>query len=110
MAGISNCSGGVFLEVLRAMPETGTIQRNATTVRCSGNKSDENQQLIQRPGASTSRRKMGMALLLSFGSVIGTSGINDKSLADDNGFWLNGPLPLPLVENSKYFQSSKDFV
>lgn len=54
-------------------------------------------QQIEQDTIKTTRR-----MSISFASIalVGTSGIA-KSLADDNGFWLNGPLPIPSVENSK---------
>lgn len=94
MARMGNLKGGVFLEVLPAIPKVGGGRRKARIIMgCGGNKSEETQQ--QQSLKASTRRRMGMTLL----TLVGTSCGIGKCLADDNGFWLNGPLPLPSVNN-----------
>ncbi|KAL8130793.1 hypothetical protein AgCh_006926 [Apium graveolens] len=83
-----------LLEVLPATPKlckSAKPWRMVTTMSCSAKKL----QHTQEDAIKTTRR-----MSISFASIafLGTSGIG-KSLAEDNGFWIDGPLPIPSVNN-----------
>lgn len=65
------------------------IQNRAKVVRLPDYNKDEETK-------TTRRLAIGFASLALFAnSYVG------RSVADDNGFWLNGPLPVPHATNSK---------
>lgn len=95
MAGIANLN--VILEALSLTPKLHgitTSRKRAAAVHFADKKSPE----VQENQAEVTRRRLAVGLASI--SVFGSSGIG-KSLAEDNGFWLTGPLPIPTVTSGK---------
>ncbi|KAL0399281.1 UNVERIFIED_CONTAM: Photosynthetic NDH subunit of lumenal location 3, chloroplastic [Sesamum radiatum] len=92
MATTANLNG--IFEALPAVPRLRGIDKNPKKGRITcflDKKKDEVQEI---PVQATRRLAIGLASIALFGSVsIG------KSLAEDNGFWLTGPLPVPYANN-----------
>ncbi|KAK4398469.1 Photosynthetic NDH subunit of lumenal location 3, chloroplastic [Sesamum angolense] len=87
MATTANLNG--IFEALPAVPRHRGIDKNPKKGRITcflDKKKDEVQ--------ATRRLAIGLASIALFGNV----GIG-KSLAEDNGFWLTGPLPVPYANN-----------
>ncbi|ESQ49957.1 hypothetical protein EUTSA_v10021484mg [Eutrema salsugineum] len=54
---------------------------------------------FQEPDSVQLTRRMTLGFAVSIG-LTGTFGINNTSLAQDNGFWIDGPLPIPPIYNN----------
>jgi len=54
----------------------------------------------QEPDSVQITRRMTLGFAVSIG-LTGILGENNVSLAQDNGFWIDGPLPIPPIYNSK---------
>ncbi|XP_011095313.1 photosynthetic NDH subunit of lumenal location 3, chloroplastic [Sesamum indicum] len=92
MATTANLNG--IFEALPAIPRHRGIDKNPKKSRITcflDKKKDEVQEI---PAQATRRLAIGLASIALFGNIsIG------KSLAEDNGFWLTGPLPVPYANN-----------
>ncbi|KAL3850814.1 hypothetical protein ACJIZ3_012696 [Penstemon smallii] len=85
-----------IFESLPSIPKPrglGKIRKKAI-VRCLFEK--KKTEIQDNPVHATRRLVIGLASVALFGS---TSGIGN-SLAEDNGFWLTGPLPVPYAKNN----------
>ncbi|XP_010247012.1 PREDICTED: photosynthetic NDH subunit of lumenal location 3, chloroplastic [Nelumbo nucifera] len=91
MACVANFNGAC--EVIPTRPKTfGDLSRRRTTVVGFACKNTEESQRL--PLQTTRRIAIGLpAIALSFPFSSGAS------LAEDNGFWLTGPIPVPPVFN-----------
>nr|GMC74605.1 photosynthetic NDH subunit of lumenal location 3, chloroplastic [Ipomoea batatas] len=91
MAAIPNLN--LILEALSLNPKlhgATTSRKRAAAIHFADKKAPEIQE--NQPEVTKRRLAVGLASIAVFGS----SGIG-KSLAEDNGFWLTGPLPIPTV-------------
>ncbi|KAH7842546.1 hypothetical protein Vadar_006595 [Vaccinium darrowii] len=95
MAPLANLNG--VSETLPAIPKLPCFQktqkRTAILGLFHGNKTQEFQE--QAAMQTTRRMAIGLASIALCGNVGG----NGNSLADDNGYWLNGPLPKAQVKS-----------
>lgn len=48
-------------------------------------------------------RKVALDLASISTALAPTTTSNEVSLAEDNGFWITGPLPIPPIYNSKQY-------
>lgn len=97
MAHLANLNG--ISETLPAIPKLPRFQKpqkRAKIISFSGNKTEN----LQEQPVQTTRR---VALGLSSIALTATTISNGVSLAEDNGFWITGPLPIPPIYNSKQF-------
>ena len=79
-------------------------KRNNKIVGFSGNKEENNfqdQKQQQQPLLSLQSTRRAAALSLGCIALVGSTTCNGASLAEDNGYWITGPLPIPPVYNSK---------
>ncbi|KAK4439847.1 Photosynthetic NDH subunit of lumenal location 3, chloroplastic [Sesamum alatum] len=92
MATTANLNG--IFEALPAVPRHRGVDKNPKKGRITcflDKKRDEVQEI---PVQTTRRLAVGLASIALFGNVsVG------KSLAEDNGFWLTGPIPVPYANN-----------
>lgn len=97
MARLANLNGvSEALPAIPKFPHFKRTQKKTTILGFHGNnKPQEFQEQQQMP--TTRRMAIGLASIALFGNVG-----NGNSLADDNGYWLNGPLPKRQVQNSKF--------
>lgn len=56
---------------------------------------------FQEPGLAQITRRMTLGFTVSVG-LTGIFGKHNVSLAQNNGFWIDGPLPIPPIYNSKH--------
>ncbi|KAG8386196.1 hypothetical protein BUALT_Bualt03G0123800 [Buddleja alternifolia] len=89
MATTANLNG--IFEALPAIPKLlgANKTRKASTITCFLDKKKDN-----NPVQATRRLAIGLASIALFGNA--TIG---NSLAEDNGFWLTTPLPVPYAKN-----------
>ncbi|GAB4849602.1 hypothetical protein Ancab_004397 [Ancistrocladus abbreviatus] len=74
------------------IPDTPTARRRARIIQCVGKKSDESQEHQPR-----TTRRIAIGLTCSVAVLGQLSGV--ASLAEDNGLWITGPIPVPPVYN-----------
>ncbi|KAK9268348.1 hypothetical protein L1049_000097 [Liquidambar formosana] len=92
MARLANLNG--ISETLPAIPkllDARKTRKKVKTIGCLGKKTEEFQ---EHPLQTTRRVAIGLASI----ALSGNSGIG-ISLAEDNGFWITGPIPVPSVYN-----------
>lgn len=75
----------------------GNLRADVAAARVIENKVEESQNNPLKP---TRRLALGIGTI----GLFANSNIA-VSLADDNGFWLNGPIPVPRASNSNYLVS-----
>lgn len=96
MARTANLSS--VIEAFSVIPKlhlVENIRKKATFVNFLSKKTDE----LQENTLQTTRRlALGLASLAIFSTA--STGI---SLAEDNGYWLTGPIPVPSAKNSELF-------
>ena len=84
-----------------------TQKRTNKIVGFSGNKEENNfqeqkqKQQQQQPLLSLKSTRRAATLSLGCIALVGSTNCNGASLAEDNGYWITGPLPIPPVYNSK---------
>ena len=76
----------------------GKPRPDAATPRFTGNNAEENQN--HHPVKPTRRLALGLSSM----GLFANSNIA-AVLAEDNGFWLTGPIPIPRALNSKFLVS-----
>lgn len=96
MARLADING--VSKTLPALPKLPNLQRVPKRVKIVGFLGKKTEHLQEHPLQITRRLAIGLA---SFIALTGNSS-NGISLAD-NGFWIDGPLPVPPVYNSKLF-------
>lgn len=64
---------------------------------------------IQELDSVQMTRRMTLGSAVSIG-LTGIYGGNNVSLAKDNGFWIDGPLPIPPIYNSKHHSTSNSWL
>ncbi|KAI8557650.1 hypothetical protein RHMOL_Rhmol04G0026600 [Rhododendron molle] len=93
MARLANLNGvSEALPAIPKFPHFKRTQKKTTILGFHGNNKPQEFQEQQMP--TTRRMAVGLASIALFGNVG-----NGNSLADDNGYWLNGPLPKRQVQN-----------
>lgn len=95
MARLANLNG--VSETLPGIPKLPSIRSTQTRARIVGflgkKKDDSPEHNVQ----TTRRLALGLASIALVGNTC-----NGVSLAEDNGFWITGPLPVPSVNNSNF--------
>ncbi|KAM1873786.1 hypothetical protein ACFX13_007581 [Malus domestica] len=92
MSHLANLNGvSETLPVIPRFPSVQTTQKKASIICFMSKKSDG---LQEQPLQTTRRLALGLASI----ALVGNS-CNGVSLAEGNGFWLDGPLPVPSAEN-----------
>ncbi|XP_031270351.1 photosynthetic NDH subunit of lumenal location 3, chloroplastic [Pistacia vera] len=94
MAHLANLNG--ISETLPAIPKLPRFQKpqkGAKIISFSGNKTEN---LQEQPVQTTRRVALGLASI----ALTATSTSSGVSLAEDNGFWITGPLPIPPIYNN----------
>ncbi|CAN6694520.1 unnamed protein product [Malus baccata var. baccata] len=95
MARLANLNGvSETLPVLPRFPSVQTTRKKASFICFTGKKSNDFQ---EQPLQTTRRIALGLASVALVGNPC-----NGVSLAEGNGFWLDGPLPVPSAQNSKF--------
>nr|XP_043606347.1 photosynthetic NDH subunit of lumenal location 3, chloroplastic [Erigeron canadensis] len=79
------------IPVISKLSGDGKPRTEAAASRLVGNKVEEGQNNILKP---TRRLALGLGTI----GIFANSNVA-VSLADDNGFWLNGPIPIPRAVN-----------
>ncbi|XP_021811136.1 photosynthetic NDH subunit of lumenal location 3, chloroplastic [Prunus avium] len=92
MAHLANLNG--VSETLPAIPRLPGIQRTQKRVSIVGFIGKKRDDLQEQPLQTTRRLALGLASI----ALVGNS-CNGVSLAEGNGFWIDGPLPVPSAEN-----------
>ncbi|PQQ16199.1 photosynthetic NDH subunit of lumenal location 3 chloroplastic [Prunus yedoensis var. nudiflora] len=92
MAHLANLNG--VSETLPAIPRLPDIQRTQKRVSIVGFTGKKKDDLQEQPLQTTRRLALGLASI----ALVGNS-CNGVSLAEGNGFWIDGPLPVPSAEN-----------
>ncbi|KAL6283842.1 hypothetical protein ACE6H2_014771 [Prunus campanulata] len=92
MAHLANLNG--VSETLPAIPRLPGIQRTQKRVSIVGFMGKKKDDLQEQPLQTTRRLALGLASI----ALVGNS-CNGVSLAEGNGFWIDGPLPVPSAEN-----------
>lgn len=98
MAHLVNLNG--IRETLPAIPNLPRFQKpqkRAKIISFSGTKTDN---LEEQPAQTTRRVALGLASI----ALTATIASNGISLAEDNGWWIDGPIPIPPIYNSKQIQ------
>lgn len=75
----------------------GKPRQDLVASRFTGNNADETQNHLLKP---TRRLALGLGSI----GLFANSNIS-VALAEDNGFWLNGPIPIPRALNSNFLVS-----
>ncbi|EXB50943.1 Oxygen-evolving enhancer protein 3-1 [Morus notabilis] len=97
MARLANLNGiSETLAGALRLPSLRRTQKRANIVGFQGKKKDDHSQ--SEHNVQTTRRKL--ALGLASIALVGNTTCNGVSLAEDNGFWIDGPLPVPTVDNN----------
>lgn len=97
MARLANFNGvSETLPGLVKLSSIGRTRKRLKIIGFLGKKMDDDS---QHHSLQTTRR---LALGLASIALVGNT-CNGVSLATDNGFWIDGPLPVPSVSNSKLF-------
>ncbi|CAN6560800.1 unnamed protein product [Malus baccata var. baccata] len=92
MARLANLNGvPETLPVLPRFPSVQTTRKKASFICFTGKKSNDFQ---EQPLQTTRRIALGLASVALVGNPC-----NGVSLAEGNGFWLDGPLPVPSAQN-----------
>ena len=86
----------VVSKTLQALPKFSKIQRVPNRMKIVGFLGKKKDDFQEHPLQTTRRLAIGLASIALIGDS--TKGI---SLAKDNGFWYEGPIPVPPVYNSK---------
>ena len=94
MARLADING--VSKTLPALPKLPSLQRVPKGMKIVGFLGKKKEDLQEHPLQITRRLAVGLASIALTGNS--TDGI---SLAQDNGFWIDGPLPVPPVYNSK---------
>ncbi|XP_008244339.1 PREDICTED: photosynthetic NDH subunit of lumenal location 3, chloroplastic [Prunus mume] len=92
MAHLANLNG--VSETLPAIPRLPGIQWTQKRVSIVGFMGKKKDDLQEQPLHTTRRLALGLASI----ALVGNS-CNGVSLAEGNGFWIDGPLPVPSAEN-----------
>ncbi|CAL8151481.1 unnamed protein product [Prunus armeniaca] len=92
MAHLANLNG--VSETLQTIPRLPGIQRTQKRVSIVGFMGKKKDDLQELPLQTTRRLALGLASI----ALVGNS-CNGVSLAEGNGFWIDGPLPVPSAEN-----------
>ncbi|CAB4308086.1 unnamed protein product [Prunus armeniaca] len=92
MAHLANLNG--VSETLPTIPRLPGIQRTQKRVSIVGFMGKKKDDLQELPLQTTRRLALGLASI----ALVGNS-CNGVSLAEGNGFWIDGPLPVPSAEN-----------
>ncbi|CAL9017459.1 unnamed protein product [Prunus brigantina] len=92
MARLANLNG--VSETLPAIPRLPGIQRTQKRMSIVGFMGKKKADLQEQPLQTTRRLALGLASI----ALVGNS-CNGVSLAEGNGFWIDGPLPVPSAEN-----------
>ncbi|PON61487.1 Oxygen-evolving enhancer protein [Parasponia andersonii] len=94
MAGLANLNG--VSETLPGVPKLPSLRRTQKRVRIIGflGKSKKDGSQEEHSLQTTRRLALGLASIALVGKTC-----NGVSLADDNGFWINGTIPVPSVNN-----------
>ncbi|XP_034679264.1 photosynthetic NDH subunit of lumenal location 3, chloroplastic [Vitis riparia] len=72
----------------------GDLRRTRKRVTIIGFLCKKAEQIQEQPFQATRRSALGLSSI----AILGNSGIG-PALAEDNGYWLTGPLPVPTVDN-----------
>ncbi|KAH9651297.1 photosynthetic NDH subunit of lumenal location 3 [Citrus sinensis] len=93
MAHLANLNGvSETLPAVPNLPKFQKFQKRAKIIGLLGHKAENFQDQAQ----ITRRVSLGLASL----ALIGSTSTNGVSLAEDNGLWVTGPLPVPPVYNN----------
>lgn len=103
MAQLANLNG--VSETLPAIPKLPRFQMSKKRPKVIGFLGNKAENSPEQPVQTTRR----VALTLASITLIGSTSSNGVSLAENNGLWLDGPLPVPPVYNSKQFTISFSF-
>ncbi|KAB1225486.1 PsbQ-like protein 2, chloroplastic [Morella rubra] len=85
---------GVF-KTLPAIPKLPNVNRAPKRVKIVGYLGKNNEDLQEQPLQTTRRLAIGLASV-----ALVWNSTNEISLAEGNGFWVDGPLPVPPVYNN----------
>jgi photosystem II oxygen-evolving enhancer protein 3 len=94
MARLADING--VSKTLPALPKLPNLQRVPKRVKIVGLLGKKTEDLQEHPLQITRRLAVGLASI-----ALTANSTNGISLAKDNGFWIDGPLPVPPVYNSK---------
>lgn len=94
MAQLANLNGiSETLPVIPRLPSIQRTQKRVSIIGCSGKKKDDD--LVEQPLQTTRRLALGLASI-----ALVSSSSNGVALAEgNNGFWIDGPLPVPSADN-----------
>ncbi|KAI9185845.1 hypothetical protein LWI28_011252 [Acer negundo] len=105
MAHLANLNG-VSETIPKLLPRfQKTQKRTNKIVGFSGNKEENNfqeqkQKQQQQPLLLLQSTRRAATLSLGCIALVGSTTCNGASLAEDNGYWITGPLPIPPVYNN----------
>ena len=99
MARLANLNG--VSETLPAFPKLPSFQRTQKRTLILGFHTNKSQEFQDQPLKITRRLAIGLASI----AIFGNTGTGNVSLAEDNGLWLTGPIPIPPIYNSKFSHS-----
>lgn len=103
MARLANLNG--VSKTLPGIPKLPSLRRTPKRLQIIGFLSKKKDDDSQEHSVQTTRR-----LVLGLASIaLVENTCNGVSLADDNGFWINGRIPEPSVTNSKYTKTCYSF-
>lgn len=95
MARLANFNG--VSETLPGIAKLASLRRARKRVKIIGFLGKKTEDDSQQQSLQTTRRlALGLASITLVGSTC-----NGVSLAENNGFWIDGPLPVPSADNSK---------
>ncbi|GFZ12465.1 PsbQ-like 1 [Actinidia rufa] len=93
MARLANLNG--VSETLPAIPKLPSFQRTQKRTLILGFHSNKSQEFQDQQLKITRRLAIGLASI----AIFGNTGTGNVSLAEDNGLWLTGPIPIPPIYN-----------
>lgn len=93
MARMADING--ISKTLPALPKLPNVKWTSNRVKIVGFLGKKSEDLGTHPLQTTRRLAISLASI----ALIGNSANGMISLADDNGFWIDGPLPVPPVYN-----------
>ncbi|XP_062170223.1 photosynthetic NDH subunit of lumenal location 3, chloroplastic [Alnus glutinosa] len=93
MARLADING--VSKTLPALPKLPNLQRVPKRVKIVGLLGKKTEDLQEHPLQITRRLAVGLASI-----ALTANSTNGISLAKDNGFWIDGPLPVPPVYNN----------